>query len=107
LAITKSVTGPGAPATWSFDFTGDLGPFMLDDRFSMTTFFSVTPGTYTISETAVAGFEASVECSNGDSSPNGTLTVTLNPGETVVCTFTNSTVVTPTGSSILLPVIIR
>src|SRR5690606_9772270 len=32
LTIVKSVTGTGAPADWSFAFTGDLGGFSLTDE---------------------------------------------------------------------------
>lgn len=101
------MTGPNVPAAWSFNFTGDLGPFTLEKEFPLITFFDVVPGDYTISETAVDGYEASVQCDNGDSSPSGSLTVTLDRGATVICTITNSTTPVPTGYSILLPVIIR
>ncbi len=90
LTVIKQVTGVGPDHDWSFDFDGDLGPFTLDKAGPQMVFNTVAPGDYTIEETAVPGYEMSALCSNGNSSPDGNLSVTLDPNEEVTCTFTNA-----------------
>jgi hypothetical protein len=105
LTLIKTVNGPGAGSNWSFDFEGDLGPFTLNKTAPQIAFTNVAPGEYLISETAATGYEASVACDNGDSSPFGDLYVTLDPNEDVTCTFTNTG--GPPDFPVLLPVVIR
>ncbi|MBP6016232.1 MAG: hypothetical protein KA586_05880 [Candidatus Promineofilum sp.] len=90
LTITKSVGGSGAPADWSFAFSGDLGAFNLTDEGPSTTEGSVTPGTVAVNETNPAGYATSASCDNGATSTDGTLSVTLADGDDVTCTFTNT-----------------
>ena len=90
LTVIKQVSGFGPNYNWSFDFDGELGPFTLDKAGQQMVFNSVAPGDYTIEETAVPGYETSATCSNGNSSPDGNLSVTLDPNEEVTCTFTNA-----------------
>jgi hypothetical protein len=84
------VTGSGAPAAWSFAFTGDLGAFSLTDDDPDTTDSDVAPGVAAVNETNPAGYATSASCTNGDSAADGELSVTLNPGIPVTCTFTNA-----------------
>lgn len=88
LTVVKEVTG--GPATWSFDFTGDLGPFTLTDADSDAAFPDLTAGEYAFSETAVAGYSAAITCDNGDSSATGSITVSFDATEDVTCTVTNT-----------------
>ena len=90
LTITKSVAGSGAPADWSFAFTGGVGAFNLTDESPSTTHANVTPGTLAVTETNPAGYATSASCTNGASSTDGNLSVTLAAGDDVECTFTNT-----------------
>ena len=57
------------------------------------TFDTVPVGTYTVTETAVAGYTTTLSCtdpSGGTSTSGSTATIDLAPGETVTCTFTNT-----------------
>jgi uncharacterized repeat protein (TIGR01451 family) len=80
----------------AFDFTGDLGQFSLDDDGVGLNHITSTkdPGTYTITETMSAGFDlTAITCSDDNSSGDvviGMATVSLEAGETVTCTFTNT-----------------
>ena len=95
ISITKQ-TLP-ASATGSFDFSGDLGNFVLQANGS-TIFMDLPAGsTYTISETDPSGFElTAIDCDDLSSItpstvdiPSRTATVELDPAESVSCTFTN------------------
>jgi fimbrial isopeptide formation D2 family protein len=84
-----------------FSFSGGLGSFTLDDDGSeagtpsMMTFTNVVPGSYTVTEAAVSGWDLSgVEC-NGTGGSSGSrdgasAAITLTPGGSVTCTFTNT-----------------
>ncbi|HSN01709.1 MAG TPA: hypothetical protein VLS52_11930, partial [Rudaea sp.] len=101
IIVQKQVLGTDA----TFAFTGS-------QAFSITTaggvgqdsstFASVAPGTYTITESALAHYSLTgLTCADptGNSTTNvGTLTATVNvaAGETVTCTFTNTQLATLT-----------
>jgi hypothetical protein len=75
-----------AGSSQSFAFTTSYGPgFSLSDGQS-TTSGPLTAGSYSVSETAVSGWDASASCNDG--SPISSIDV--GPGETVTCTFTNT-----------------
>ncbi len=86
LTIAKA-TDPATGET-GFTFGGDLGAFSLDDGGSQL--FQLTPGTYTITETAKSGWELTGTVCTVDSTPltNG-VSVPLARGDDVTCTFTN------------------
>ena len=84
------MTGSGAPSDWSFSFTSDVDGFSLTDNHPILTYVNATPGVVAINETNPAGYATSASCSNGDSATNGNLSITLNPGDDVSCTFTNT-----------------
>ncbi|WP_313674317.1 hypothetical protein, partial [Mycolicibacterium sp.] len=92
IVIAKNVTsGPAG----TFGFTGSLGDFTLTGGSS--TSFSQPAGTYSVSETPASGYNlSSLVCSDagdpsGSSAISGsTASVSLQAGETVVCTFTNA-----------------
>ena len=89
-------------AAQDFSFTDNIAApnaFTLDDDADGTlsntqTFTNVAPGTFTVTEAAVAGYTTTVACvdPDGGSTTAGTnvATIDLDPGETVTCTFTNS-----------------
>ena len=90
VTVVKEVTGAPAAGDWRFAFSGDLGPFDLTKAAPQVTFADLPAGEYAISEAAAAGFAASAVCDNGDSAPDGNLTVTVAAGEAVTCTFRNT-----------------
>ena len=83
--IVRKHTVPAGSAQ-SFAFTTDYGNgFSLKDGGSNTS-GALQPGTYAVSETSVSGWDTSASCDDG--SPSNA--ITLSPGETVTCTFTNT-----------------
>ncbi len=93
LTIVKQVTGAVPISAWSF--TGDLGAFTLPAAGGQQVFDSLALGEYTVTETAVAGYETSVSCTDG-SSGTASVTVDLGSGADVTCTFSNSEIVPAT-----------
>ena len=89
-----------------FAFGGDLGGFILDDDAEAAGedtdndreefFTGLLPGTYTVSESAAAGWDLTdLTCSDPDGGStvaegDSEATIDLDPGETVTCTFTNT-----------------
>ncbi len=106
IIITKD-TVPDDPQDFAFIGSGAIGNFDLDDDADGTLpnslTFSVTPDTYTVVEGATSGWSlANLVCSDPTSDTStepglGRATITLDPGETVSCVFTN-TVNTSLGS---------
>ncbi len=90
VTIIKQTTAPSATA---FPFTFAGTPFSLTDGTSRT-FDQLAPGTYQVSEGATTGYSlAGLTCQDptgGTVTSGGTATIALAPGETVVCTYTNS-----------------
>ncbi|MFE6964269.1 collagen binding domain-containing protein [Agromyces sp. NPDC057679] len=97
IVIAKAVDG----ADGTFDFTGD---WLEPPEFTVTTsdgtgaasFDGIAPGSYTVAESDEDGYEnTALTCVDGDvegtaSSVEGLVgSIELDPGETVVCTFTN------------------
>ncbi len=88
------------------DGTGDdLTDFLLDDDGEVTilsdnkTFTGLKPGSYTVDESAVTGWDLTgltcVDTDTGGTASTGSTTtgvasIELDPGETVTCTYTNS-----------------
>ena len=90
--IVDKVTDPSADPA-SFDFTLQGGPDSVSQTFSLTDQATphdsgaLKPGTYSVAETPLAGWDLTgATCSDG-STPNA---IDLAPGETVTCTFTNT-----------------
>jgi hypothetical protein len=87
ITIAKETDPDGGT---DFDFDGDLGAFSLDDGGS-EQFLSLVAGDYDVTEVCpVLWHLESVVCTGGDSTStaNG-VTVHLDPGEDIVCTFGN------------------
>ena len=99
IVIVKD-TVPDAALDFAFTTTGGLAPagFSLDDDTDATpsntrTYTSVVPGTYTVTESTVAGYATTLSCVDPDSgttTASATATIDLDPGETVTCTFTST-----------------
>ena len=74
-----------------FQFAGDLGDFTLDDNGSRA-FADLVPGDYDVSE-IMPGADWEIErivCTGADTTPiSGGVTIHLNLGQTVTCTFNN------------------
>ncbi|MCB9100132.1 MAG: hypothetical protein H6632_11360 [Anaerolineales bacterium] len=98
ITVQKNAT---PDSTQPFTFTGTLSPsFILDDDgtpgnpYSNTiTFPSLQPGTYTATETSVAGWSLTgINCTGGDFTQpgGGSARIELDPGEDINCTFSNT-----------------
>jgi hypothetical protein len=84
IVVEKKTLPTGS--SQGFGFTSSYGPgFSLSDGQSNTS-GPLAAGSYSISETAVSGWDASASCSDG-SPPSD---IDLGAGETVTCTFTNT-----------------
>jgi Prealbumin-like fold domain len=87
IVIEKQTVPNGDPAT--FGFTGEITTTLGDGQESGK---DVDPGTYTVSETALAGWTLTdITCNDNNSTDAGnTATFNVEPGETVRCVFTNT-----------------
>jgi hypothetical protein len=97
ITIVKETNPSGGTG---FDFDGDLGSFSLND--GQDRLFSNLPaGDYDVTETVHGDWNLTdVTCSGGDSTAiDGGVTVHLDPGEEITCTFTNRELVCPAGMS--------
>jgi uncharacterized repeat protein (TIGR01451 family) len=100
IVIVKNAI-PDNPQDFAFTTTGPgLNAFNLDDDADGTlpntqTFTNLVPGTYTVTEGAMAGWDLSnIICTDPDGGttfdkPARTATFDLDSGETVTCTFEN------------------
>ena len=95
IVIVKNTVGGNS----TFSFTGDLGNFSLATvaGTKTRTFSDVVAGSYSVTESAKAGWTfTSLLCADSDSegvdsTESGTVsTINLDPGETVTCTYTNT-----------------
>jgi PKD repeat protein len=98
----KKQTEPGANNGFSFD--GDLGSFVLSGEQSKL-FSELLPGPYTITEVETTGWELEdIFCdSENVTKLDDGITVQLDAGETVTCTFTNTKLNPPIANLIASP----
>ncbi|HMQ50697.1 MAG TPA: hypothetical protein PKD98_01275 [Anaerolineae bacterium] len=97
ITIAKDATPNSSQV---FTFTGDLTTsFTLIDSGSGSysqTFASLLPGTYTVTEATLGGWDlTAINCNDGDSGTtpdvnNRTVAIDLDPGQDITCTFSNS-----------------
>jgi hypothetical protein len=87
LTIVKQVVGNVPAADW--EFTGDLGAFTLPAAGGQQLFGDLVEGSYDITETTVSGYTTAVSCTDG-SSGGESVTVNLDSGDNVTCTFVNT-----------------
>src|SRR6266542_4644681 len=97
IEIEKQTVPNGDPAT--FGFTGEINATLGDGQSDGK---DVDAGTYTVSETALAGWTLTdITCNDNNSTDAGnTATFNVEAGETVRCVFTNTknaTTTTPGG----------
>ena len=88
LVITKTVVGGAPNSGWAFEGSGAIGSFPMPAE-GGTTAFLLEAGTYTVTETLVAGYTPSVYCTDG-SSGSDAATITLGPDDSAGCTFVNT-----------------
>jgi hypothetical protein len=88
LTVVKQVSGRVPTANWQFT-SSFAGAFALPAGGGQQLFENLGAGSYTVSETAVSGYAASVSCDDGTNGSNS-VTVNLDNGEDVVCVFTNT-----------------
>jgi len=80
-----------------FQFSGDLGSFILDDDTDPTypnslTFYNLPPYRYDVTESVPLGWNLSI---SGAPSTGNTANIDLGPGDNITVTFTNTLVATP------------
>ena len=92
LTVVKEVSG-SATADWNF--AGSLGAFTLPANGGQRTFAGLAPGSYSVAEQMPAGWGLGLlTCvdptfNSQTSLATATATINLEPGETVICTFSN------------------
>ena len=89
--LVNKVTDPsGNPQDFDFELetpSYSIDTFSLSDADTPYNSGLLLPGTYSVSEDAITGWSlTSTACDDG-SDPSS---ITLDPGETIICTFTNS-----------------
>ena len=91
ITVCKDVV-PNDTSVWDFTLTGPSPGSVLDlGDGQCHTFTNRTPGSYTLTEATQAGYNTSVSCDSGKGSDtDNDITFTLNAGEDVTCTFTNT-----------------
>lgn len=101
IAIVKDAA-PNGPQDFAFTATGaGLSGFSLDDdadaALSNTrTFNSLSPGSYSVTETALAGWSVTgLACTDPDNGTtanvvSGVANIDLDAGESITCTYTNA-----------------
>jgi uncharacterized repeat protein (TIGR01451 family)/fimbrial isopeptide formation D2 family protein len=86
ITVIKSLDGVAPTEDWGY--TGDLGAFDLPAAGGQDTFSGLDAGTYDIAETTKDGYAVSVSCDSGETGA-ASVSVDLDPGENVICTFLN------------------
>lgn len=94
IRIDKVTNPPGDTTVFDFDLTGGPGSVNIDADLAdstdpiFTTGFSLLPGTgYSVVENTPLGWDLTSATCSDNSNPNN---ISLDPGESVTCTFTNT-----------------
>jgi hypothetical protein len=103
--VVKKVTENGN-ATFGYTTTGGLSPstFTLQGGDTRTYGGTVLPGTYTVTEDSPlpSGWTfKSLTCTTGGAVNGQVATITMTPGATITCTYTNHTNVSPSITTLL------
>jgi hypothetical protein len=89
ITIVKEVEWMSPAADW--EFSSDMGDFTIPAAGGQQDFPNLlSQEDYTITETLKDGYDTMVVCNTGESGTDS-VTVSLDPAEEVVCTFTNRT----------------
>ena len=90
IQVCKDVV-PNDASTWNFTVTGptpgNAGPLGDDGCQTLT---NRAAGSYTVTETTQAGYDATVNCGVNGSDTDNNITFQLDAGENASCTFTNT-----------------
>lgn len=86
ILVEKQTFPDGSNQSFGFTADYDANGFSLTDGQTNDSGY-LTPGTYSVSETGVTGWDLSSAVCSDQSNPN---TISLSAGETVTCTFTNT-----------------
>lgn len=87
IVVTKQTTPPDTPST--FSFTATYGDFTLHHGQSHDSGLLVPGVTYSVTEAPSPGWDTSVAACTGDDDGSDPSSITLDPGETVFCSFVN------------------
>jgi CSLREA domain-containing protein len=85
IVVRKQTLPAGSRQSFAFTASYSAIGFSLSDGQSNTS-AALAPGSYSVSETPVPGWDSSATCSNGSPASN----IDLGAGESVTCTFTNT-----------------
>jgi len=90
IQVCKDVV-PDDASLWDFTLTGPM-PGTKNDLGDgqCHTWSNLDLGSYTLSEATQTGYDTSVNCGSKGSDTDGDITFSLNAGEDVTCTFTNT-----------------
>ncbi|HEX7173084.1 MAG TPA: isopeptide-forming domain-containing fimbrial protein [Candidatus Limnocylindria bacterium] len=86
ITIIKALDGDAPASAWGY--TGDLGAFSLPAGGGQQTFSDLAAGQYDVAESTKVGYTATVSCTSGESG-SSSVSIDLDPGENVTCTFDN------------------
>lgn len=86
ITIIKALDGDAPDSAWGY--TGDLEAFSLPAGGGQQTFSNLDAGQYDVAETTKDGYTATVSCTSGESG-SSSVSIDLDPGEDVTCTFDN------------------
>ena len=90
ITVKKTVVGPAPATDWEFTGTAPIGSFTLDKAGGQTS-FQVNPNqSYTITETTKSGYAVTYKINDGEPQQGNSVTVTPDPGQTVVIEFINT-----------------
>ncbi len=91
--LVDKVTQPaGSAQSFNFALTPPSGPvvnFALTDAAAPFDSGPVVPGTYAVAETPVGGWRTTSTCTSSLGGTENPAAISLQPGETVTCVFTN------------------
>jgi len=86
IVVSKDVV-PDDGSSWVMSVTGQPAQTIGDG--GSATFSDLVPGVYTVSESGPSGYASEVNCGAEGSGVGTSITVTVDPGETITCAFTN------------------
>ena len=85
IVVKKQTVPAGSSQSFAFTASYNSSGFSLSDGQSNTS-GALAPGSYSVREAPVAGWDSSATCSDGSPVTN----IEVSAGETVTCTFTNT-----------------
>ena len=89
IVVTKVTEPVGDPAVFDFTSNYDADGFSLSDGQSNDS-GDIDPGSYNVAETPAAGWNTTSDCVSSNDDAETAASISLQAGETVSCTFTNT-----------------